>query len=51
MDMLRVTLLAADVTMVIYMVVNRAKNFAPVKAASATIACYQKTNLFNNDPT
>jgi hypothetical protein len=38
----RVTLLAADVTVAPYLqsAVNRAKTFAPVKAASAAIAFF-----------
>jgi integrase len=32
-------------------VANRAKTFAPVKAASAAIAFYQKINLFSHEPT
>ena len=31
--------------------VNGAKTFAPVKAASAAIAFYQKINLFSHEPT
>ncbi len=39
--------------MVVYLqsVVNGAKAFAPVKAASAAIAFYQKNNLFSHEPT
>jgi integrase len=32
-------------------VMNNAKTFAPVKAASAAIAFYQKINLFDHEPT
>jgi hypothetical protein len=32
-------------------VVNRAKTFAPVKAASAVISFYQKINIFSHEPT
>jgi hypothetical protein len=32
-------------------VANNAKTFAPVKAASAAIAFYQKINLFSHEPT
>jgi hypothetical protein len=48
----RVPLLAVDGTMAMYLqsVVNGAKTFAPVKAASAAIAFYQKINLFSTSP-
>jgi len=32
-------------------VMNTAKTFAPVKAASAAIAFYQKINIFSHEPT
>ncbi len=46
----RVSLLASDDTVVLYLqaVMNSAKTCAPVKAASAAIAFYQKINLFNH---
>jgi hypothetical protein len=49
----RDTLQAADATVALYLqsVVNRAKTFAPAKAASAVIAYYQKINHFNHEPT
>ena len=49
----RVSLLASDDTVVLYLqaVMNSAKTCAPVKAASAAIAFYQKINLFNHEPT
>jgi hypothetical protein len=39
------------VAMYLQSVVNGAKTFAPVKAASAAIAFYQKMNLFSHEPT
>ena len=49
----RATQPAEDATVALYLqsVVNRAKTLAPVKAASAAIAFYQKINLFNHEPT
>jgi hypothetical protein len=49
----RASLPASDATMALYMqsVMNNAKTFAPVKAASAAIAFFQKTNLFAHEPT
>jgi len=49
----RATMQATDATVVLYLtsVVNRAKTFAPVKAAPAAIAFYPKINLFNHEPT
>jgi hypothetical protein len=49
----RVTLPSTDVTVALYLqsVVKRAKNFAPVKAASTAMFFFQKINLFNNEPT
>ena len=49
----RVPLPASDGTVAMYMqqVMNTAKTFAPVKAASAAIAFYQKINLFDHEPT
>jgi len=49
----RVTLPAADATLALYLqsAANRAKTSAPVKAASAAIAFYQKINLFDHEPT
>jgi hypothetical protein len=49
----RVSLPASDGTVALYMqsVMNGAKTFALVKAASAAIAFYQKINLFNHEPT
>jgi hypothetical protein len=46
-------LLASDGSVALYLqsVVNGAKTFAPVKAASAAIAFYQKINLFDHGPT
>ncbi len=48
----RVPLLAADGTLAMYLqsIMNGAKTFAPVKAASAAIAFYQKINLFSHEP-
>lgn len=44
---------AEDATVALYLqsVMNGAKTFAPVKAASAAIAFYQKINLFAHEPT
>ncbi len=49
----RASLPASDGTVALYMqsVMNGAKTFAPVKAASAAIAFYQKINLFDHEPT
>jgi integrase len=49
----RETLPASDGTVALYLqsVMNTAKTFAPVKAASAAIAFYQKINLFDHEPT
>ena len=49
----RVPLPATDGTVAMYLqsVVNGAKTFAPVKAASAAIAFYHKINLFSREPT
>jgi hypothetical protein len=49
----RVSLPASDGTVTIYMqtAMNDAKKFAPVKAASATIAFCLKINLFDHEPT
>ncbi len=49
----RSSLPASDGTVALYMqsVMNGAKTFAPVKAASAAIAFYQKINLFDHEPT
>ncbi len=49
----RVSLPASDNTVILYMqsVMNGAKTFAPVKAASTAIAFYQKINLFDHEPT
>ncbi len=49
----RASLPASDATAALYMqsVTNNAKTFAPVKAASAAIAFFQKTNLFDHEPT
>jgi hypothetical protein len=49
----RVPLPASDATVALYLqsVANAAKTFAPVKAASAAIAFYQKINLFTHEPT
>ncbi len=44
---------ASDGTVALYMqsVMNGAKTFALVKAASTAIAFYQKINLFDHEPT
>ncbi len=49
----RAPLPASDATVALYLhsVVNRAKTFVPVKAASAAIAFYQWVNLFDHGPT
>jgi integrase len=49
----RVPLPSTDDTMAMYLqsVENGAKTFAPVKAASAAFAFYQKINLFRHEPT
>ena len=49
----RETLPASDGTVALYLqsVMNNANTFAPVKAASAAIAFYQKINLFDHEPT
>ncbi len=49
----RVSLPESDATVALYLqaVMNGAKTFAPVKAASAAIAFYQKINFFNHEPT
>ena len=49
----RAYLPASDATVALYLqaVMNGAKTFAPMKAASAAIAFYQKVNLFNHEPT
>ena len=49
----RVPLPASGVTVPVYLqsVVNGAKSFAPVKAASAAIAFFQNVNLFDHEPT
>ena len=49
----RAPLPASDATVALYMqsVMNSAKTFAPVKAASAAIAFFQKTNFFDHEPT
>jgi len=48
----RASLPASDGTVTLYLqsVMNGAKTFAPVKTASATIAFYQKINLFYYKP-
>ena len=48
-----ITLLGADATVALCLqsVVNRAKSFAPVRATPTSIVFYQKTNLFNYEPT
>jgi hypothetical protein len=48
----RASLPASDATVTLYLqsVINGAKTFAPVKAASATIAFYQKNILFSHEP-
>ncbi len=48
----RAPLPASDATVALYLqsVVNRTKPFAPVKAVSATIAFYQRVNLFDQGP-
>ncbi len=40
----------ASVAMYLQSVANDAKSFAPVKAASAAIAFFQKVNLFDHEP-
>ncbi len=49
----RVPLPASDALVALYLqtVVNDAKSFAPVKAASAAIAFFQKVNFFDHEPT
>jgi hypothetical protein len=49
----RAPLPTTDGTVAMYLqsVMNDAKTFAPVKAASAAIASYQKINLFSHEPT
>ena len=49
----RLPLPASDATVAMYLqsVMNSAKTFGPVKAASAAIAFFQKVNLFDHDPT
>ncbi len=49
----RETLPASDgtVAMCLQSVMNTAKTFAPVKAASTAITFYQKINLFDHEPT
>jgi hypothetical protein len=49
----RASLPASDATVTLYMqsVMNSAKTFVPVKAASAAIAFIKKTNLFDHEPT
>ena len=49
----RCPLPADDFTVALYLqsLVERSKTFAPVKSASATIASFQKVNLFNHLPT
>ena len=49
----RVPLPASDASVAMYLqsVANSAKTFAPVKAASAAIAFFQKVNLFDHEPT
>jgi len=49
----RASLPASDAMVALYMqsVMNSAMTFAPVKAASASIAFFQKTNLFDHEPT
>ena len=49
----RASLPASDATVALYMqsVMNNAKTFAQVKAASVAIAFYQKINLFDHEPT
>ena len=49
----QVPLPASDAMVALYLqsVMNDAKTFAPVKAASAAIAFYQKINLFDHEPT
>ena len=48
----RDSLPASDGTVALYVqaVMNGAKTFAPVKAASAAIAFYQKINIFYHEP-
>ncbi len=41
----------SSVAMYLQSVINNAKTFGPVKAASAAIAFYQKINLFAHEPT
>ena len=49
----RASLPASDGIVALYTqsIMNGAKTFAPVKAASAAIAFYQKINLFDHEPT
>ncbi len=49
----RASVPASDATVTLYMqsVMNSAKTFAPVKAASAAIAFFKKTNLFDHELT
>ena len=49
----RIPLPASDAPVAMYLqsAVNDAKSFAPVKAASAAIAFFQKVNLFEHEPT
>jgi hypothetical protein len=49
----KVPLPASDASVAMYLqsVSNDAKSFAPVKAASAEIAVFQKVNLLGHEPT
>ena len=49
----KVSLPPSDAMVALYLqaVINGAKTLAPVKAASAAVAFYQKINLFNQEPT
>ncbi len=49
----RIPLPAPDDSVAMYLqsMVNDAKSFAPVKAASAAIVFFQKVNLFDHEPT
>jgi hypothetical protein len=49
----RIPLPASDASVAMYLqsVANDAKSFAPMKAASAAIAFFQKVNLFDHEPT
>jgi integrase len=49
----RASLPASEATVALYLqsVMNNAKTIAPVKAASAAIAFFQKINLYDHDPT